>query len=61
MSTPPAYLDASWRCTLPYDSARDRIGVGINTADGVLRVAFDRTSALWIVDTLLAELSKAKP
>lgn len=58
--TPTSCSDASWRCTLPFDPDRGRVGIGLNLADGsALRVALDRASAMHLAETLRDYLSEA--
>lgn len=51
--TPASYIDATWRATLPFDTARERVGVAFTTVDGtVVRLALDRASAKALRDSL---------
>lgn len=57
MSLPMSYVNASWRCTLPVDAERGRLGLALNLADAPLvRVALDLQSARHVAETILAYL-----
>jgi hypothetical protein len=58
MSLPSSYIDASWRVTsAKFDPVRDRVGFGLDLADGtVVRFALDRKSALDLRETLAEAL-----
>lgn len=59
MSLPMSYVNASWRCTLPVDAERDRLGLALNLADAsIVRVALDVKSARHVAETILAYLDR---
>lgn len=57
--TPPSFRRATWRCTLPHDSAEGVIGIGLNVDGGVVRYALDTRSAQGLLETLAQFLGYA--
>lgn len=52
MSLPAEYQDASWRCTLPNDYVRGRVGIAFDVPGQTLRLALDFRSATHVFETL---------
>lgn len=50
---PASYKPAEWRCTMPFDAASGRVGVGFDLMDGqTVRLALSLEAVRHVIETL---------
>lgn len=50
---PVSYKDAEWRCTMPFDAASGKVGIGFDLEDGqTVRLALSLKAVRHVIETL---------